>query len=359
MSLFKHNSEENYIEIIQRLVKCVVILLIMVVALVILNLVDLSSPKKIKAQKNISVDVKDSSAKLIESEFASAPDTSLIRKEKNAGEIYYGRDLIANTSIHLGPNGKVKKISNGMNCQNCHLEAGTKPFGNNYMAVASTYPKFRERSGGIESIYKRVNDCFERSLNGSALDTNSKEMQAIVAYIKWLGKDIPKGDLAAGKAGKPKGSGIKELAFLNRAADPEKGKIVYSLKCKSCHGETGSGKMNSDNLSYQYPPLWGDNSYNHGAGLLRLSRFAGYVKYNMPQGASFENMQLTDEESWDVAAFVNSQPRPKKDLSKDWPKTSGKPVDHPFGPYADKFSETQHKYGPFEPIAAAKKKNSH
>jgi thiosulfate dehydrogenase len=351
MSIFKHNSEENYIEIIQRLVKCVVILLILVVALVILNLADLSSPKKIIPQKNlITANSKDSSGKSIETDFVNAPDTSLIRKEKNVEQIFYGRDLIANTSIHLGPKGKVKKISNGMNCQNCHLEAGTKPFGNNYMAVASTYPKFRERSGSIESIYKRVNDCFERSLNGQGLDTNSKEMQAIVAYIKWLGKNIAKGD-------KPRGSGIKELAYLNRAADPEKGKIVYSLKCKSCHGENGSGKMNGDNLSYQYPPLWGEHSYNHGAGLLRLSRFAGYVKYNMPQGASFNNLQLSNEESWDVAAFVNSQPRPEKDLSKDWPKIGGKPVDHPFGPYADDFTETQHKYGPFEPIAEMKKKN--
>ncbi|MFI5206264.1 MAG: c-type cytochrome, partial [Candidatus Paceibacterales bacterium] len=98
------------------------------------------------------------------------------------------------------------------------------------------------------------------------------------------------------------------------------------------------------------------HSYNEGAGLLRLSRFAGFVKYNMPKGASFANLQLSDEESWDVAAYVNSQSRPKKDLSKDWPKIAGKPVDHPFGPFADAFTETQHKYGPFGPIADAKKK---
>jgi thiosulfate dehydrogenase len=72
--------------------------------------------------------------------------------------IRYGRNLIANTSQYLGPRGSVAHISNGMNCQNCHLEAGTKPWGNNYGAVASTYPKFRERSGTIETIEKRVND---------------------------------------------------------------------------------------------------------------------------------------------------------------------------------------------------------
>jgi thiosulfate dehydrogenase len=107
--------------------------------------------------------------------------------------IRYGRHLIENTAYYLGPKGTVMQISNGMNCQNCHLEAGTKPWGNNFGAVASTYPKFRERSGSIESIEKRVNDCFERSLNGNALDTASKEMTAIVSYIKWLGSDIRKG----------------------------------------------------------------------------------------------------------------------------------------------------------------------
>jgi thiosulfate dehydrogenase len=53
---------------------------------------------------------------------------------------------------------------------------------------------------------------------------------------------------------------------------------------------------------------------------------------------------------------VNSKPRPSKDLSKDWPNISKKPIDHPFGPYADGFTEVQHKYGPFKPIIEARKK---
>ena len=105
--------------------------------------------------------------------------------------IRYGYELIAHTAKYLGPKGTVQQTTNGMNCQNCHLEAGTKPWGLNYGSVYTTYPKFRERSGSIETIYKRVNDCMERSLNGKALDTNSKEMKAIYAYIKWLGSDLP------------------------------------------------------------------------------------------------------------------------------------------------------------------------
>lgn len=269
--------------------------------------------------------------------------------EEQGALIRYGRELIVNTAAYPGPKGSVAALTNGMNCQNCHLDAGTKPWGNNYGAVWSTYPKFRARSGGQESVEKRVNDCMERSLNGSALDSSSREMRAIVAYMQWLGTGIRKEQ-------KPKGSGIVELAYMERAADPYRGAMVFMEKCASCHGNDGQGILKADGITYQYPPLWGEHSYNQGAGLFRLSRFAGYVKANMPQGASWDRPQLTDEEAWDVAAFVNSRPHPPKDLSTDWPDIGKKPIDHPFGPYKDTFTELQHKFGPFGPIAATYKR---
>ena len=257
--------------------------------------------------------------------------------------IRYGRDLIAHTAAYLGPKGSVAQITNGMNCQNCHLDAGNKIWGNNYGAVASTYPKFRERSGAEEDLYKRISDCMERSLDGQTLPPDSREMQAMMQYINWLGRDVPKNEV-------PNGAGIAALPYLDRAADPAKGKQVYVAKCASCHAPDGQGVMAAEGKTYTYPPLWGPHSYNIGAGLYRISRFAGYVKYNMPFGATYQNAQLSDEECWDVAAFVNSQPHPDMDISADWPNLSGKPVDYPFGPFADGFSEKQHKYGPFEPI---------
>lgn len=264
--------------------------------------------------------------------------------------VIYGEELIANTSRYLGPNGSVAHVTNGMNCQNCHLNAGRKTWGNNYGAVAANYPKFRDRSGSIESVYKRVSDCMERSLNGTALDSNSHEMKAMIAYIKWVGYAVPKDSI-------PKGSGIKPPEYLDRAASPEKGLVVYTAKCQSCHGANGEGLMAADAKSYTYPPLWGEHSYNNGAGLFRLSRLAGYVRDNMPfNQATHQAPVLTDEESWDVAAFVNSRPRPSKDLSKDWPNISKKSIDHPFGPYTDGFTEEQHKFGPFKPIIEARKK---
>ncbi len=264
-------------------------------------------------------------------------------------QLRYGQDLIAHTAKYFGPKGSIQKISNGMNCQNCHLQAGTLPWGNNYGSVFSTYPKYRARSGTIENIYKRINDCFERSLNGMAIDTSSKEMQAMKSYIEFIGSDVKKGE-------KAKGSGIYELTYLNRACNPDIGKTLYDKKCASCHQPDGQGQLALDGIEYSYPPLWGKHSYNSGAGLFRLSRLAGYILCNMPQGATFKNPQLTEEEAWDLAAFINSQPRPEKDLSKDWPKINEKPADHPFGPYADSFTEEQHKYGPYQAIVAEQKK---
>lgn len=265
-------------------------------------------------------------------------------------KVIYGEELIANTAKYFGPKGKVLQITNGMNCQNCHLQAGKLPWGNNYSAVNSTYPKFRDRSGTVETISRRINDCFERSLNGKAIDTLGKEMQSIIAYIKWLGQDVEKGT-------KPESSGIRQLDYLDRAADPARGRLVFMARCQSCHGANGAGVMDPGGLQYTYPPLWGENSYNTGAGLFRLSRIAGYVKDNMPfNQSSHAEPALSDEEAWDVAAFVNSQPRPEKDLAGDWPDISKKPIDHPFGPYDDGFDERQHKYGPFLPIIEARKK---
>ena len=276
-----------------------------------------------------------------------APDLNSITANEEGNLIRYGRDLIANTAKYLGPKGIVAAVSNGMNCQNCHIDAGAKSYANALSAVASLYPVFRPRSGIVESIEFRVNDCMMRSLNGNTIDSQSREMKAMVAYMKWIGKDVPKGV-------KPPGAGTVELPFLDRAANVEKGRIVYNTRCQTCHGKQGEGQFAADSNGFIYPPLWGPRSYNTGAGLYRLTRFAGYVKYSMPFGVSHENPLLTDEEAWDVAAFVNSQPRPQKFFKNDWPDISKKAIDFPFGPYKDSFSAEQHKYGPFEPIKKAR-----
>jgi len=276
-----------------------------------------------------------------------APDTATISFGEDGDLIRYGRDLIAHTAVYLGPEGKAMSISNGMNCQNCHLEAGTVPYGNNFGAVASKYPLLRGRSGLMESIEMRINDCLERSLNGQALENDSREMRAMAAYLKWVGKDVDKNDSIAG-------IGLLTPALLDRPADPIQGRVAYIEHCSTCHGEQGEGLKEEDEYEWTYPPLFGPSSYNTGAGLYRLSRFAAYIKSNMPFGTTFDVPVLTDEEAWDIAAYVNSMPRPHKDFPQDWPDKSKKPFDHPFGPFADDFSEAQHKFGPFKQIQEAR-----
>lgn len=351
----ENKNEEYLLKAVSRLTNLVIILVVFValMPLIINNLDkieqflligdDKGKVSEVESKDAFGIDPDGLPVEEKEIPFWSARDIDQI-KDKNQKELVkYGEQLIINTAAFLGPKGSVASLTNGLNCQNCHLDGGTKPYGNNYGAVASSYPKLRARSGQIEDIYKRVNDCMERSLNGKALSRDSKELKAMVAYIKYIGSNVKKGDLAHG-------SGLKELAFLDRAADPIQGKLVYDEKCASCHQAAGEGMMNMDGKTYQYPPLWGQNSYNQGAGLFRISNFAKYVKYNMPLGVNHNSAQLSDEQAWDVAAFVNSQPRPSLNISKDWPDISKKPIDHPFGPYKDAFTEKQHKFGPFKPI---------
>ncbi len=280
-----------------------------------------------------------------------APDVSTIPAGKSGEMIRYGKELLAHTSNYFGPKGSIAQITNGMNCQNCHLDAGSRLFGNNYAGFIASYPKKSGRGNKVEPASERIAECFERSLAGKVPDTSSKEIQSILAYMKWMGKGVQKKQKLFGAA-------TEKLAFMDVAADPNKGKAVFILKCKRCHGIEGEGLLAADKKEYTYPPLWGKHSYNDGAGMYRISNFAGFVKNNMPYGATYQNPQLTDEEAWNVAAFVNSQPRLHKDQHNDWKDLQKKPIDFAFGPYTDTFSEKQHKYGPFKPIKEAHKNQS-
>lgn len=345
------SEKQNFLRLLRQLILLLIVLIIYVAGSAAfyishaVGIITLEKAKMVEAGFSAS---KKSVVKEAKHSLWQPPDPSSIPTSEVGELIRYGRKLVTHTSVYLGPRGKVKAISNGMNCQNCHLQAGTVPFGNNYGKVASTYPKMRHRSGLVEGFAKRVNDCIERSLNGKKLEEDSHEMQAIVAYIKWVGKDVQFGDDL-------EGFGLLDLPLLNRPADPLAGKIVYDAYCSRCHGNDGEGMFAEDSSEYIYPPLYGKHSYNTGAGLYRISRFAAFVKANMPYGVSFDKPLLTDEEAWDVAAYINTMPRPEKNFSADWPDISRKPFDYPFGPYVDCFSEEQHKYGPFREIITAKK----
>ena len=175
-------------------------------------------------------------------------------------------------------------------------------------------------------------------------------MQALVAYIKFLSTGVAPGQLLPGM-------GTGNMPELDRAADPARGEALYANACLTCHGPNGAGirrSLPTTDLGYMMPPLWGNDSFNDGAGMARLITAANFLHFNMPHGVDYLNPLLSPEQAWDIAAYVLSQPRPRKaGLDKDFPDLLEKPVDAPYGPYADGFSEQQHKYGPFAPIRAA------
>lgn len=284
------------------------------------------------------------------------PEVSALPRDDRGQLIRAGRDLILATYAHIGPNvaDAAKRFAgNNLACTNCHLAGGTKKFGLPLFGIYGDFPAYSARTGAPISIEDRINDCMTRSMNGRAMPNDAPEMRALVAYVEFLSTGVPAGQQLPGL-------GAGKMKELTRAADPERGRTVYARSCAACHNTDGSGILRdrgAPQLGYMMPPLWGSGSYNDGAGMARLINFANFVHFNMPHGADYLNPQLTIEQSWDVAAYVLSQPRPKRaGLEKDFPDLLNKPVDAPYGPYADGFSEKQHKYGPFGPIRDAIKR---
>jgi len=268
--------------------------------------------------------------------------------------VIYGEQVIAQTSKYIGPlveNVDQRFSGNNLSCKNCHLQAGKQANAIGFVGIANRYPKFRGRENREANLKERINGCMQRSLNGKSLPMESREMNAMMAYMEWLSQDIPKESTL-------QGTGTPDIDLLERAADPQKGADIYQNKCAVCHQSNGQGMpLNPQDLSqgYTFPPLWGSDSFNNGAGMHRVITAAKYIKANMPLGAA----HLSNEEAFDVAAFINSQERPQKsDLDQDYPDRSLKPIDSPYPPYADSFSPEQHKYGPFGLILSTQKKTN-
>jgi len=261
----------------------------------------------------------------------------------------YGRRLISQTSEYLGPDvadPKMRHMNNRLACASCHIGAGVEP-GNLSLATAfSKYPRISPRSGGNETIQERINGCMMRSMNGRALEEKSPEMAAMVAYLKFLADQ----DAGTGAAQK-KAHESATFQTPKRAADLKNGEQVFGKRCAACHGKDGAGLAAAKDLlhGFVFPPLWGPNSFNDGAGMHRVLTAAKFVKARMPLG----NADLDDDQAFDVAAYFNSRPRPHMEgLEKDYPDRKKKPVDTGYGPYADSFSPEQHSFGPFAPIEA-------
>jgi thiosulfate dehydrogenase len=146
-------------------------------------------------------------------------------------------------------------------------------------------------------------------MNGNALPFDSTEMNDIMAYIKWLSTGVPTGTNVAGR-------GFEEVD-ISLVADRGHGKVVYAAQCASRHGVEGQGTPNPQG-GYIIPPLWGNESFNVGAGMARMYTAAAFVKHNMPLG---QGGKLSAKDAVDVAAFFTRQPRPDYAAkADDWPK---------------------------------------
>lgn len=277
------------------------------------------------------------------------PDIQSVGDDAFGKLVKYGHALVTDTVNQIGPAAKDpanRYSGNGLTCQNCHLQGGSQPYVVPLVGVWGQFPQYRGREGEVGTLEERVNGCMERSMNGRALPLDGREMKAFLSYMKWLSTGVPDG-------AKIIGAGSLSIKEPGRAADLGHGAQVYAKSCAACHGADGQGQRSETGGGYKYPPLWGSDSYNDGAGMTRILTAAAFTKHAMPLGVTFDSPVLTDEEAYDVAGYMNNQPRPQKaNLEKDFPNRLQKPVDSPYGPYVDGFSAQQHKFGPFEPIRA-------
>lgn len=229
--------------------------------------------------------------------------------------------------------------------------AATIPYAAPLIGTYAVYPQYQPRFGKNVTLENRINLCFTHSLAGRAIPEDSLEMKALVAYIEYLSRGVPKGAKLIGE---------KEMVVEEpkRAANLVRGEQVFKEQCAVCHGEDGRGQrigVVGDAKGYQFPPLWGPDATSESASMFRILSTFQYVYVNMPYGqASWDHPALSKDDAYDVAGFVISHPRQPREgeVAKDFSNPYDKPADFPWGPYVDSFSETQHKYGPFDPIRA-------
>lgn len=209
--------------------------------------------------------------------------------QKNAELVKRGKLIFDRT-----PKYAFHYVGNQLACSDCHVKSGTADYAAPMIDIAGLFPMFSKRAGRMITLEDRIDECFARSEAGSPLPPDSLEMQALVAYIQSLSQNEKRGKPYAGR-------GLVKLPELKGNA--AQGKLVYvQQECVLCHGRDGAG------IPPIMPPLWGNGSFNDGAGMYKPAKMAAYVFHNMPQN---HPGSLTAQQAYDVAAYIHTMPRPK------------------------------------------------
>ena len=222
------------------------------------------------------------------------PPESAVPEGPDGDMIWAGLQVFENTQSHAR-----QYVGNALNCSNCHLDRGRRANSAPMWAAYVTYPRYRSKTRQVNTLEERIQGCFRFSMNGRTPPTDSPEVRALISYFHWLATGLPVGIT-------PKGAGYPQLPAPPQPPDIQHGATVYAANCAMCHGTNGEGR--EAHGTEVFPPLWGPRSFNWGAGMERISTAAAFIKANMPYGAG---EMLTDQQAWDVAAFVVSHPRPQ------------------------------------------------
>jgi len=220
--------------------------------------------------------------------------------------IQYGEELFNETNTVASD-----YVGNELSCQSCHADGGYSQ-SSTMVGVTADYPQYRPREGVTFTLEDRINGCMVRSMNGEMFPSDSEEMRGMVAYLNYLSQGVEIG------ADRP----WVVVNSMEEVPEPDvdRGEELYEKKnCLTCHGDSGEGTGANSG-----PALWGEDSFNDGAGMGRLTKMAGYLQNNMPIGNEYE---LTDQEAADLAAYILMHDRPEwEGHEEDFPH-GGRPTD--------------------------------
>lgn len=234
------------------------------------------------------------------------PDENTIPNDEFGAAVRRGREIFTNTGAAAAAH-----VGNGLSCSNCHLNEGRQPLSAPMWAAWVAYPKYRSKNKQINTMEDRVMGCFNYSMNaqdsasGKAPPHGDNIYRDLESYFYWLATGAPTNT-------KMEGVGFGSVKKPAGGYDLVRGAKVFAENCAVCHGLEGHGQKDM-NGRYTFPPLWGVDSFNWGAGMARIDTAAAFIKHNMPLS---QPGKLSDQDAWDVAAFLNSHERPKDPRQK-------------------------------------------